>query len=193
MRSTLAQSLALRYPFNVVADPDGGYVVVFPDLPGCMTQVEEMADVPAAADEIRVLWIETEHAEGREIPAPSYPEEYSGKFNLRLPRSLHRRLVESAARDGVSLNHYVSVLLDRRDSVAGLDRRLTALEDWLVAATEAQPAVISSKPSSPSAVRSSRSRASSSSRSSRSAAVSPPSLPETSTSKVASRGLPRTP
>ena len=121
---TLDQYLALEYPFNVVADPDGGYVILFPDLPGCMTQVEGLDDVGPMADEIRTLWIETEYERGAQIPLPSYPEEYSGKFVLRVPRSLHRDLAESAKREGVSLNQYVAVLMARRDAQARIERRL---------------------------------------------------------------------
>jgi predicted RNase H-like HicB family nuclease len=74
-RRSLDEYLALQYPFNVVADKEGGYVILFPDLPGCMTQVERIEEVPAAAEEIRTLWIETEYEEGEDIPLPSYPEE----------------------------------------------------------------------------------------------------------------------
>src|SRR5688500_8693187 len=119
-RKPLDFYLELDYGLVVTPDPDGGYVVVFPDLPGCMTQVEELAEVGAMADEIRTLWIETEYERGREIPLPAYPEEYSGKFNLRLPRALHRALAEGAARDGVSLNHHVSTVLARGDAQARL-------------------------------------------------------------------------
>jgi predicted RNase H-like HicB family nuclease len=112
-RRPLNDYLALQYPFNVLADPDGGYVIVFPDLPGCMTQAETIDEIPQVAEEARRLWIETAYEDGEEIPLPSYPEEYSGKFVLRLPRSLHRRLAEAAAREGVSLNQYVVSLLSR--------------------------------------------------------------------------------
>jgi predicted HicB family RNase H-like nuclease len=63
------------------------------------------------AEEARTLWIETEYEAGEEIPLPSYPPEYSGKFNLRLPKSLHAQLAQSAEREGVSLNQYVVMLL----------------------------------------------------------------------------------
>jgi predicted RNase H-like HicB family nuclease len=127
-RQPLEKYLARKYPLSVVAEPDGGYVVLFPDLPGCMTEVERLADVGPAAEEIRTLWIETAYERGQEIPPPTFPEEYSGRFNLRVPRSLHRTLVEGAERDGVSLNQYVTALLARRDADATLDHRLARLE-----------------------------------------------------------------
>lgn len=137
-RKALHDYLAHQYPFNVIADPAGGYVLMYPDLPGCMTQVESLDEVPAAAEEIRSLWLETEYERGRDIPLPSYPEEYSGKFNVRLPRSLHRSLAAAAERDGVSLNQYVVSLLSRGDSQARIERRLDALEAELHA-RQAQP------------------------------------------------------
>lgn len=133
-RKPLAYYLSLQYPFNVIADEDdGGYVVVFPDLPGCMTQVETLAELPAMVEEARTLWIETAYADGHDIPLPSYPEQYSGKFVVRLPRSLHRHLAESAKREDVSLNHYVVTLLARGDALTGIARKLGEIEMQLAA------------------------------------------------------------
>ena len=127
-RLTLPEYLALQYTLNVVADEVGGFVLLYPDLPGCITQIETLDEVPAAADEIRELWIETQYYDGFDIPLPTYPEEYSGKFNLRIARSLHRRLAESAEREGVSLNQYVMALLDKGDALARIEQRLAAIE-----------------------------------------------------------------
>lgn len=140
-REPLADHLAKQYPFNVIADPDGGYVIMFPDLPGCMTQVDDVNEIPETATEIRELWIETEYEEGHGIPSPSYPEEHSGRFNLRLARTLHGRLVESAAREGVSLNQYVTSLLDKSDALWRVERRLRELEIRLTAIVAQLPAI----------------------------------------------------
>ena len=121
----LADYLNLQYPFQALVDPDdGGYVIVFPDLPGCLTQTDSIEDIPAMAEEARLIWIETEYGQGGEIPLPTYPEEYSGKFNVRLPRSLHRELAESAEREGVSLNQHVVALLSGGDVAARTERKL---------------------------------------------------------------------
>ena len=126
-RKPLEEHLAHSYSFDVIADPDGGYVIRFPDLPGCMTQVEDAAEIPAMAEEARTLWIETEYDLGHDIPLPSYSEEYSGKFNVRLPRWLHRSLAKAASRNNVSLNHYVSNLLARGDAQAQIEEKLERL------------------------------------------------------------------
>jgi len=49
---------------------------------------------------------------GRVMPPPQKPaDDFSGRITLRLPKSLHRSLVEFAESEGVSLNqHLVSVL-----------------------------------------------------------------------------------
>ncbi|MHB1414450.1 MAG: type II toxin-antitoxin system HicB family antitoxin [Chloroflexota bacterium] len=127
-RKSLQEYLSLQYPFSVIASRDGGYVITFPDLPGCLTQVESLDEVGATAEEIRTLWLETAYEQGLTIPLPSYPEEYSGKFNLRLPRSLHRELAEEAEREGVSLNQYVATLLARRDAQARVERQFAELK-----------------------------------------------------------------
>jgi|SRR3972149_8149199 len=117
-RKPLEHYLSLAYPFNVISEPEGGYSIVFPDLPGCLSQVEHLNEVAEIAEEIRTLWIETAYEQGHDIPLPSYPEEYSGKFNVRLPKSLHRSLAEGAKREGVSLNQYVLTLLAWGESEA---------------------------------------------------------------------------
>ena len=127
--------LEQQYPFSVTPDPDGGYFISYPDLPGCISQVDEPGEIGPAAEEIRTLWLETAHEQGADIPLPRGGAEYSGKFVVRVPRHVHRRLAETAALDGVSLNQYVVSLLASDDALtrverhlADVDRRLAALE-----------------------------------------------------------------
>ncbi len=130
---SLEEYLRLQYPFTVSANLDGGFVIVFPDLPGCVTQAEGWEEIGEYDDDARRLWLESAYAqEELDIPLPSYPEEHSGKFNVRLPKSLHRRLVEAAEREGVSLNSHIVELLSRRDPQAEIQRRLGAIEGLLV-------------------------------------------------------------
>ena len=129
---TLQDYLELEYPFNVLADPDvGGYVIEYPDLPGCMTEIDDLSELSEMAEEARRLWLTTAFNQGLDIPLPSYPETYSGKFNVRLPKSLHRKLVASAEREGVSLNQHVVSLLSEAVTLCAVERRLSALEATL--------------------------------------------------------------
>ncbi|MCL2781148.1 MAG: type II toxin-antitoxin system HicB family antitoxin [Actinomycetia bacterium] len=45
---------------------------------------------------------------GEAIPEPLAERRYSGRFNVRVPESLHRELATAAAEQGVSLNRLVS-------------------------------------------------------------------------------------
>ena len=109
--------LSLEYPIDIIADPDGGYVAVFPDLPGCMTQGETLEEVIYMAKEARELWIECEYdTDPNDIPMPSYPIDYSGKLNVRIPKLLHQLLIDAAERDEISLDQYVTMLLTRGEA-----------------------------------------------------------------------------
>ena len=109
--------LGLEYPIDIIADPDGGYVAVFPDLPGCMTQGETLEEVIHMAKEARELWLDCEYdTDPNDIPMPSYPIDYSGKLNVRIPKLLHQLLIDAAERDEISLDQYVTMLLTRGEA-----------------------------------------------------------------------------
>ena len=55
--------------------------------------------------------------EGIEIHEPDSLDEYSGQFKLRIPRSLHRSLVEHSKKEGISMNQYCVYLLSRNDAL----------------------------------------------------------------------------
>lgn len=113
-REPLSHYLNLAYPYTVIKD-DEAFFVEFPDLPGCMTQVEDAADIAPMAEEIRILWIETEYERGAIIPEPVTTASFSGKFVVRVPKALHKELVTTARREGSSLNAYITYLLAERN------------------------------------------------------------------------------
>lgn len=71
MKYNLSFYLALPYPFTVTPD-DGGYVVTFPDLDGCMTQCEDFSEIETMADDAKRLWLSCEYLLGHEIPLPAH-------------------------------------------------------------------------------------------------------------------------
>lgn len=83
MRLTLEEYLAFDYPVNVIADPDGGYVVVLPDLPGCLTQVDRLDELSLMVEDARRGWLETAYAQGLEIPLPSQEAETAARDGVR--------------------------------------------------------------------------------------------------------------
>ncbi|MCP9493605.1 MAG: toxin-antitoxin system HicB family antitoxin [Pyrinomonadaceae bacterium MAG19_C2-C3] len=48
---------------------------------------------------------------GEEAPVPLSRKAFSGKLNLRMPKSLHRQLSIAAAQQGVSLNQLINARL----------------------------------------------------------------------------------
>lgn len=52
-------------------------------------------------------------ASGERVPQPLADRSYSGRFVVRVPSEVHRRLATEAAEQRVSLNHLVSDLLAR--------------------------------------------------------------------------------
>ena len=57
------------------------------------------------------LWIEVAKKEKREIPRPIDQRRYSGKFLVRVPPELHRKLDSEAKTQRVSLNRLVALKL----------------------------------------------------------------------------------
>jgi antitoxin HicB len=130
-RRALEEYVDLEYPINLIADPEGGYVIEFPDLPGCMTQVDDPEEIWAMAEDAKRTWMEGTYEDGKDIPLPSYPEQASGKFLVRVRPSLHRSLAEEAKRAGVSLNHYVASLLAERNAQVKMERQLAEMSAQL--------------------------------------------------------------
>lgn len=113
----LNEYLALPYRMEIVEDRDeGGYVVSFPELPGCITCGETLESTVANAEDAKREWITAALEEGITIHEPDDLENYSGQFKLRIPKSLHRSLSEHARREGISMNQYCLYLLSKSDA-----------------------------------------------------------------------------
>jgi predicted HicB family RNase H-like nuclease len=64
----------------------------------------------------------TKHAAKARPSAGGDYMQFSGKFTVRLPKSLHQALVDRAEREGVSLNLFVTNALSRTVAVSGKKR-----------------------------------------------------------------------
>ena len=99
----------------------GGYLIEFPDLPGCISDGETPEEAMRNGADAMRSWIAAMRAAKRPIPRPSVRDSYSGKWQMRVPRSLHRRLAERARTEGVSLNMLATTLM-----AEGLGQRASA-------------------------------------------------------------------
>jgi antitoxin HicB len=62
--------LSLKYPALLVAEPEGGYTALHPDLRGCVAVGETPEEALANLEEARRFWMEVAHERGDEIPLP---------------------------------------------------------------------------------------------------------------------------
>ena len=115
---TLSEYMSLPYKMEIVEDrEEGGFVVSFPDLPGCITSGETIESAIANAADAKLAWLEAALEEGITIHEPDSLDDYSGQFKLRIPKSLHRILAENSKREGISMNQYCLYLLSRNDAM----------------------------------------------------------------------------
>jgi len=118
MKKTIDDYMKLPYKMEIVKDPDeGGFVVSFPELPGCITIGDTIEEAIKNASDAKRTWFEAALEENIDISEPLVSEKYSGQFKLRLPKSLHRSLAENSKREGISMNQYCVYLLSRWDAL----------------------------------------------------------------------------
>jgi antitoxin HicB len=113
MEKTIDYYMNLPYTIELQQDPEEGWFVQVKELRGCMSEGDTAEEALAMIQEAMELWLEVALEEGIPIPEPRPEEDYSGKFVVRVPRSLHRELVDEAQRQGTSLNQYINVALAR--------------------------------------------------------------------------------
>lgn len=111
MKKDLQYYMSLPYREVIKADPNGGFVGHIAELPGCITQAETKNTLLDMLDDAKQSWLEAALADGISIPEPAREEDYSGRFNLRLPKSLHKDLALTAKMEGVSLNQLAMCLI----------------------------------------------------------------------------------
>lgn len=115
---TVDYYMTLPYKMEIIEDKDeGGFIVSYPDLPGCITCGETIETALTNANDAKKAWFEAALETGIKIHEPNNLEEYSGQFNLRIPKSLHRSLAEHSKKEGISMNQYCVYLLSRNDAL----------------------------------------------------------------------------
>lgn len=104
------------YSVKLARLPDeegGGWLAEVPELEGCTSDGETPYEALRNIHDAIMAYLESMREHGKPVPSPMVYEEpgYSGKFTLRIPRSLHRFLANQADREGVSLNQYILSLI----------------------------------------------------------------------------------
>jgi len=101
--------MELPYTFivNRIQDESGTYYYSYVlELDGCQSTGETYFDAYESLMEAMRGWLELKIKNNDYVPMPIKENDFSGKFIVRVPKSLHHRLAISAKEEGVSLNQY---------------------------------------------------------------------------------------
>jgi antitoxin HicB len=116
-----------KYPFEIkeLSEEDGGgWLITFPDLPGCMSDGETVQEAIHNGADAERAWLAASRKWGNRIPKPGAGHG-GGRFMQRLPKSLHTRLQARAKQEGVSVNTLVATFiaegLGKRETEANRD------------------------------------------------------------------------
>jgi predicted HicB family RNase H-like nuclease len=96
------------FSIHLVEDEHGDFLAHFVELPAVSAYGSTAEE---AIVELKIAWEamkESYRKHNEDIPVAPTRKEYSGQFNVRVDKRIHRALAVEAARVGVSLNALVS-------------------------------------------------------------------------------------
>ena len=88
------------------AEEGGGYLVTFPELPGCMSDGDTVEEAITNAADAENEWLLASKNWDKTMEKP-------GRFVTRMPQWVYRGLQYNAAREGVSMNTLIVSMLAR--------------------------------------------------------------------------------
>jgi len=93
---------------SLTLDPDGDWLAALLELP----TVSAFSSTPKAAlEELKIAWegVKKSYRKNKEpLPVAPSKKNYSGQFNVRIDKRVHRALAMEAAQAGVSLNALIA-------------------------------------------------------------------------------------
>lgn len=122
----------MKYGFTVsMTEVEGRkfWVAKSKDLEYCVGQGDTCDEAIKELEQNELVWLEMAKEDGEKIPEPSVNHEltYSGKFTVRLSKSLHERAAQRAEQEGVSLNTFIVEAV--AEKTAGIPRNY--MEEFL--------------------------------------------------------------
>jgi len=98
-----------HYAYRVVwSAEDGEYVATVAEFPSLSWLHRDQAEALNGLVSLVSQVVDDLASAGEPVPEAIAERRFSGRFNVRVPESLHRSLVLAAAEEGVSLNRLVS-------------------------------------------------------------------------------------
>ena len=113
MKKDLEYYMGLPYSINLTPEEEfDGFIVSFPDLPGCLTSGKTIEEAVKNIEEAKRCWLEAAIETGYKIKEPG-EHSYSGQLRMRMPKTLHRDLALRATSEGVSMNQFCIYALQK--------------------------------------------------------------------------------
>lgn len=117
-----------NYKFNVypLSEEDGGgFYAEVPELPGCIASAETLEETMDLLKEAIESWVEVSKGKGKKIPNVTYYDVNdslpSGRFGVRISRTTHKKLLQIAKEENISLNALVAKYLEQMLTVKTID------------------------------------------------------------------------
>ena len=99
------------YPFFIsplTEEDGGGFLIAFPDLPGCISDGETPAEAIQNGYDAARAWLSTAKEFNDPIPQPS---QLSGGLMMAVSQTLRAKLLTKAKQEGVHMNALVTTYL----------------------------------------------------------------------------------
>lgn len=120
-----ARSVLLKpYSWVFLPQEEGGFSAEILEFPGCFAEGDTIEEAHSALASAAQTWVELSLEKGDSIPVPLTNYDISGKFALRLPRSLYMRAAKAALLDGTSLNQFIVECIAERLGAMQVIRRI---------------------------------------------------------------------
>src|ERR1700683_4895964 len=86
----------------------GGFLVEYPEIPGCMSDGETIEEAIANGREALRDCLDVFRESGRKAPQSRVE---AAQWRQRLPRTLYMKLTDQAKGEGVSINSFVTAII----------------------------------------------------------------------------------
>ncbi len=100
--------------YQIDTDDGKEWIAEYPELKYCSGGGKTQIEALQMAEEEKRFYLEALKNIGEEAPVPNKFHNYSGKFLVRISKSLHTKAVVIAQKEGICLNSLVSEALVER-------------------------------------------------------------------------------
>lgn len=123
-----------KYTFRVQwSEEDEAYLANCLEFPSLMTHGDTQVE---ALDELKVVLrfaVNDLTVKGRSIPTPLGERQFKGNISLRIPPETHEQLFYNASEENLSLNQYITTVIEKNLFENRINKTVTELSDTVKA------------------------------------------------------------